>query len=67
MGIEKIYIKKIEGAIRGVRIGTKNPEEVNIHLLLNGLKKINEGLAEDYLDEYIEIVRKLNNQKSLVS
>ena len=67
MGIEKIYIKKIEGAIRGVRIGTKNPEEVNIHLLLNGLKKINEGLADDYLDEYIEIVRKLNNQKSLVS
>jgi hypothetical protein len=67
MGIEKIYIKKIEGAIRGVRIGTKNPEEVNIHLLLNGLKKINEGLAEDYLDEYVEIVRKLNNQKSLVS
>jgi hypothetical protein len=67
MGIEKIYIKKIEGVIRGVRIGTKNPEEVNIHLLLNGLKKINEGLAEDYLDEYIEIVRKLNNQKSLVS
>jgi hypothetical protein len=67
MGIERIYIKKIEGAIRGVRIGTKNPEEVNIHLLLNGLKKINEGLADDYLDEYIEIVRKLNNQKSLVS
>ena len=67
MGIEKIYIKKIEGAIRGVRIGTKNPEEVNIHLLLNGLKKINEGLADDYLDEYVEIVRKLNNQKSLVS
>lgn len=67
MGIEKIYIKKIEGVIRGVRIGTKNPEEVNIHLLLNGLKKINEGLADDYLDEYVEIVRKLNNQKSLVS
>ena len=67
MGIERIYIKKIEGVIRGVRMGTKNPEEVNIHLLLNGLKKINEGLAEDYLDEYVEIVRKLNNQKSLVS
>ena len=67
MGIERIYIKKIEGVIRGVRIGTKKPEEVNIHLLLNGLKKINEGLAEDYLNEYIEIVRKLNNQKSLVS
>ena len=67
MGIERIYIKKIEGVIRGVRIGTKNPEEVNIHLLLNGLKKINEGLADDYLDEYVEIVRKLNNQKSLVS
>lgn len=67
MGIEKIYIKKIEGVIRGVRIGTKNPEEVNIHLLLNGLKKINEGLADDYQEEYDEIIRKLNNQKSLVS
>lgn len=67
MGIERIYIKKIEGVIRGVRIGTKKPEEVNIHLLLNGLKKINEGLADDYQEEYDEIIRKLNNQKALVS
>jgi hypothetical protein len=64
MGIEDTYRKKIEGFIRGVRIGTKETDDNTIHTLLNGLKKINSGLADDYLDEYIKVV---NQQRKLVS
>jgi hypothetical protein len=64
MGIEDTYRKKIEGFIRGVRMGTKQTDDDRIHTLLNGLKKINVGLAEDYLDEYIKVV---NQQRKLVS
>lgn len=64
MGIEDTYRKKIEGFIRGVRIGTKSTDDNTIHTLLNKLGNINSGLAEDYLDEYTKVV---NQQRKLVS
>lgn len=64
MGIEDIYRKKIEGFIRGVRMGTKQTDDNKIHSLLNGLEKINSGLADDYLKEYNNVV---NQQRKLVS
>lgn len=64
MGIEDTYRKKIEGFIRGVRIGTKSTDDNTIHTLLNKLGNINSGLAEDYLNEYTKVV---NQQRKLVS
>lgn len=64
MGIEDTYRKKIEGFIRGIRLGTKKSDDNTIHTLINGLKKYNSSLADDYLDDYIKAV---SDKRELVS
>ena len=53
MATEDIYIKNIEGAIRGIKMGTKKPIDVASIVSTNmaTLKKINEGMAEDLMDQ----------------
>lgn len=47
-------IKKITGGIMGIKNGTKEPKDVAP--LLTRLQKINEGLYEDYLKKYKEVL-----------
>jgi hypothetical protein len=64
MGIEETYMKKLEGILRGVRIGTIDTDNNNFYSLLRRFEKINPDLAEDYQERYIELVQ---GNKKLVS
>jgi hypothetical protein len=63
MNMEDLCIKKIEGGIRGIRLGNKNPTDVRVGLFLDKLKKLNEGMYEDYLEKYKNVM-KLHEQKN---
>ena len=64
MGIEETYMKKLEGILRGVRIGTMDTDDNNFYSLLRRFEKINFDLAEDYQERYIELIQ---GNKKLVS
>ena len=64
MGIEETYMKKLEGILRGVRIGTMDTDNNNFYSLLRRFEKINFDLAEDYQERYIELIQ---GNKKLVS
>ena len=64
MGIEETYMKKLEGILRGVRIGTIDTDNNNFYSLLRRFEKINFDLAEDYQERYIKLVQ---GNKKLVS
>ena len=64
MGIEETYMKKLEGILRGVRIGTMDTDNNNFYSLLRRFEKINFDLAEDYQERYTKLVQ---GNKKLVS
>lgn len=55
MGTEEIIIRKIEGGIRGIKLGTKTPQEANVGYFLNKLKDVNPPMYEDKLYEYAKV------------
>ena len=48
--MEDLLIRKIEGGIRGIKNGTKEPKE--IAPLLNRLKGLNGGMYDELLKSY---------------
>lgn len=56
MSAEELYIKHIENGIRSIINGTKTVKEANVGISLNKLKTVNEGLYEDYLKKYKEVL-----------
>ena len=64
MGIEETYMKKLEGILRGVRIGTMDTDDNNFYSLLRRFEKINFDLAEDYQERYTKLIQ---GNKKLVS
>lgn len=60
---EEIYIKKIENGIRSIRLGN-NPEEVKPQLVnsLDKLKNLNDGMYEDLLQKYENVVSYYQNR-----
>jgi hypothetical protein len=60
MGAEETYIKNIENGIRGLRLRTKTPSEVNVGSNLNRLKILNEGLYDEYLAKYTKVLKEYN-------
>ena len=67
MGTEEILIKKLEGAIRGIRLGTKQPKDVASEVAhgFARLKTLNEGMADDLMTKYKNVVNdwKRKNEK----
>lgn len=63
MSMEELCIRKIEGGIRGIRLGTKKPIEAKVGQFLDKLKKSNEGMYEEYLEKYMNVM-KLHEQKN---
>ena len=49
-------IKKIEAGIRAIRLGTKSPKEAQIGGALNKLKEVNEGMHEDLIKAYKNVI-----------
>jgi len=56
MSAEELYIKHIENGIRSILNGSKSVKEANVGISLNKLKQVNEGLYEDYLKKYKEVL-----------
>lgn len=56
MSAEEMYIRHIENGIRSIVSGTKTVKEANVGMSLNKLKTVNEGLYEDYLKKYKEVL-----------
>jgi len=58
--MRELLMRKVEGGIRGIRMRTKSPEEVNIMYFLNKLKEINEALYDEYLEKYLRVQKDYN-------
>ena len=58
MKTEDICIRNIEAAIRGIKMGTKKPEDVgaSVKINLERLKPLNEGMHEDLMSKYKKVV-----------
>lgn len=52
--MEQILIKKIQGGLMGIKLGTKEPKEVA--KLLNMLKPINPGMYDEFLEKYKKVI-----------
>ena len=62
MTIEDCYVKKIECGIRGIKLGTKTPSEVNVSNTLEKLKAVNDGLYDDLLKKYVTTMDAYNKR-----
>lgn len=58
MGSEELLIKRIEGDIRGLKLGTKTLEQVDVVGRLARLKKTNAPMADDLEQRYLNVIRK---------
>lgn len=61
---EEIYISKIENGIRGIKMGTKKPDEVDLQPIFIKLKKLNPFMYDDLHEKYINVVTNFNNKKN---
>jgi hypothetical protein len=68
MGVEELTIKNIEGAIRGIRLGTKKPSDVGSQVSnsLSKLKIYNEAMYDDLMQKYKNVVSDYNKRNSHV-
>ena len=60
---EELCISKIEGAIRGIKLGTKKPEDTNIGSLFHRLQPLNQGMYEDLLVKYMAVKKDYDQKK----
>lgn len=49
---EEICIERIEAGIRGIKNGTKTPQEANCGSLFIKLKPLNEAMYDDLMGKY---------------
>lgn len=64
-GGEVLHIKKIENAIRSIRLGLKSPADAGAGYHLNKLRKLNVGMYAELLSKYAKVMVHYNNQKDL--
>ena len=64
MSSEELYIKNIKNAIRGIKFGTKKPEDTNVGFNLNKLKVANLGMYDELLAEYKKILEEYNKKNN---
>jgi len=65
-GIEELSIGKIESGIRGIKMGTKKPDEAKVGYFLKKLEPFNIGLYEDYLEKYAKVMKLYNEKKEKI-
>ncbi len=59
---EEIYISTIENGIRGIKMRTKKPEEVDLKATFARLKPVNPHMYEDLQEKYEKVLRDYNNK-----
>lgn len=64
--LEDIYIRNIEASIRGIRLNTKTPTDVGgtVANQLGKLKAINEGMHDELIGKYKNVVDAYNKQNA---
>lgn len=60
---EELYIKHIENGIRGIRMGTKTPEDARVGVYLNKLKPLNPFMYDDLLEKYSKCLKNHKEKK----
>lgn len=62
--MEEILIKKIEGAIRAIRMGSKTPKDLasEVSHSFAKLKTLNEGMASDLMQKYKNVLENLKRK-----
>ena len=60
---EEIYIGRVEGGIRSIRMGTKTPNEAQVGMWLNKLKPLNIGMYLDLLKKYDNQLKEYNKKR----
>ncbi len=65
--MEELLVSKIESGIRGIRMGTKNPEDADVGKYLAKLKVLNEGLYDDYLVKYMKVFKSYQQRNKINS
>lgn len=60
--MEELLIKNIESGIRGIRFGTKTPQNANVGVNLNKLKALNEGMYLELMEKYKTCVAEYNKK-----
>lgn len=60
---EELYVERIENAIRGLKLGTKTPEQIDVTSQFANLKKSNPMMYEDLKDRFDAQVINYNNKK----
>jgi hypothetical protein len=55
--VEECIVKNIEGGIRGIKMGTKTPQDVNLLTSFDRLAKINESLCDDLMNKYENVLK----------
>ena len=63
MSSEDLYIKNIENAIRALRIGSKEPKDLNVGHNFTKLKPLNEGMHDDLMGKYKTALEVYNKKK----
>jgi len=61
--MEEMCLKKIDGAIRAIKLGTKRPEDTDVGKLLNRLKPLNEGMYQEKLNEYMLVKQEYDKKQ----
>jgi len=65
---EELIVKRIEGAMRGLRLGTKKLEDLNMNPLFDKLNKVNEFTYKEMEKKFEDVVdsyrNKLNKEKT---
>lgn len=65
---EELIVKRIEGAMRGLRLGTKKLEDLNVHPLLDKLNTLNKFTYKEMDEKFEKAVNdyrnKLDKQKA---
>ena len=59
--MEEQLIKKIKGGMMGMKMKTKQPQEVAV--LLNKLKNVNKFMYEELLNDYKQTLQTIKNTK----
>lgn len=62
--MEELIKKKIEQGIRGIKFGTKTPEEAKVGYFLNKLKEMDSPWYDEYLENYIKVSKMYNQKKN---
>ena len=59
---EELIVKRIEGAMRGLRLGTKKLEDLDIHPLFDKLNALNKTTYKEMNEQFEQAVNDYRNK-----